>query len=496
MFFGLILCLAVVVSFSFPKNSYAQQCRAFEQIIVKLRQPLYGYPSVWDASYGSKEGKKVEFDSVLYMEGGTALLVGRQFTGKADVDKIAFIELNRRGRPMREQFFDAELNERPVKMLRHKDGFFVLSSFETPGRIEGQAVQHKSTGRVKFSWYDNDLQLLDKKVISSEEYDLTAQAITGTLSGEGFVVVLRAENIMDKNDIHGVVAEYDNHGNEVWKRSYRVGIPNRLSMVKRVDERSYVAVGKIQTKENEYSGWAMKLDKTGAILWQKSYRMGASGDFKDVIVKEPTDSFSQPLFTFSGTVRPTDGKGEAAWVMRTDSLGQQTWQRYFRMDDHNLSADWIVDYGDGRMLLTVNARRETGTDARDHVRMLALSPRGVLLSDESYIEGYRANATDFIIGPRKERIISAYTEIDRNAPERMDPIRVFGINKDQQEEEKKEQEEEKKTEQYLEFSQDFSSIMGDNEKTYKRPKKDVLKNGWVLLAPALDRYIDPCAPKE
>lgn len=485
-----LLKIIVFLSFLFigialPQSLHAQQCEPFDEIIVTLRDPSFGQPTVWEATYKRGDSTPVEFYSILYQSKRTAIVIGKRLNAKAS-NELFFIEINRRGRVLREVLYPAMPEEVPKKMFRHNDRIVVLSDYIQPKETGGPSYEKTAERKVKLSFYDDEFVQKDEIIIQDPEHNLTAQSITKNSAGDGFIIVMQAENVKDKKDKHSVIAEYSVEGKEIWTRSYRVGIPNRITRIKAVDDRSFIAVGQIEALESMDSGWVMKLDKSGAILWQQTYRRGAEADVQDVVILDPNTSFSQPSFLFLGNVKPNDGSKESTWVVRTDSLGQVLWQRYFRVENHAFKSRWLHDYGDGRVLVIGNAEADKDDDnGRNHIRMLSLSPRGIILGDEAYIEGFDSKAIDFIPGPNKERIVASQVSIDVNAVERLDPIQVLGIGREDQPEEE--------VDEFFEFSEEFSMIVKQVQKD-TRKRQDIRKKGWVLIAPALDRYTDPCLP--
>lgn len=486
----LVLSLICACVLSVP--AMAQQCTPFFEIIVTLKPPEFGFPSVWDTAYKRDYDKaNIELDTVLYLEEGTALVAGR----KRDIVsgqtiRIVFAELNRRGRELREVFYKPEYKEVPVKMIRDGEGYLVVSGFELRDYEVDLSDPHAPRKRIKLTWFDKDLKRLKEQVVKHDEYDYSAYGVIRSLEQDGFMLLAQAVSRKDEADNHSVLIEYSKDGSELWKRSYRVGIPNKIRSVKVVDDRSYIAVGRILTDDNIHSGWAMKLDKNGAILWQRTYRRGLSSELSDVIIKHPLDrsnTASQPNFIFSGKSIPVDGGGDAAWLMKTDTLGQPLWQRYFRLDDYSLSAKWLMNYEDGRVNMLVNAIKGQGEEGYNHIRMLSLSPRGVLLGDESYIEGGGVVATDFIEGPKMERIVTAVIDYSSAGyREGEEPIRIVGL---QPKEEKKQD-----PEAFLEFSGGFSDVSEDEDAKVQEERfhHSKIEKGWILVAPALDAYTDPC----
>ena len=165
-----------------------------------------------------------------------------------------------------------------------------------------------------------------------------------------------------------------------------------------------------------------------------------------------------------GDSTPSDGGLDATWLMAIDALGEPQWQRYFRRPDFELSGFGLMRNEDGRVVVAMNAKADEGTGHRNHVRMLILSPRGVIVEDESYIEGVQAKGNDFVRGWNGERIVTATIESDS------EPVAEDMVGDD-----------------FI-----VSEAIGDKNSS---GKKDRVSKGWVFVATALDPYNDPCSIK-
>jgi len=254
-------------------------------------------------------------------------------------------------------------------------------------------------------------------------------------------------------------------GQQVWRRAYRPGIPNRIEGLGDGGDGGYIAVGRIKIDDGRNAGWVMKLGADGTVLWQRIFPRGAGAVLSRAVYASDMSGHEGHGFLLLGTSVPLDGGSNAAWLLAVDSLGEPQWQRYIRHPDFSFSPFGIDRAADGRVTVALNAKAVDGSGHRDHVRMLALSPRGVIIGDEAYIEGIQAEGRDYVSGWNGERIVTATIESDVGAG----GAEMVGDD-------------------FLVTKSDAVSEAGAKN---GRP----VSEGWIFVATALDPYDDPCMIK-
>ncbi|MCB9989616.1 MAG: hypothetical protein H6868_09860 [Rhodospirillales bacterium] len=448
--FSLILAIGIM-----PGTARAQICEATYEMIVSLLLPRFGFPTVWDATYGDRD-HMVQLTTGLPLENGTILAAGRKLDKESyQPTEIVLTELNRRGRSLREQAVPAKPGENPVKMIPLEKGYILVSSIKSGARNE--------RGQVRVSWYDKDLKPTKDKLLSDSNFDYEALGVVAATEGNGFIVIVRASKHTDPEDRNGLLIRLTPMGGVVWKRAYRPGIPNAIHSLSPVDDASYIAAGEIQMEDGRMGGWVLKLGYDGTILWQRTYPRGAGAVLNDGAYFERPDNETNG-FVMLGDSTPLDDGHNAAWIMAIDPLGEVLWQRYYRHADFAFSGKALMVTPEGRFNLLLNAStEENDPELRDHIRMVSLSPRGVLLEDEAYIEGRQAKAMDFVPGPNGERVVTATIESDAKPP----PI-----------------------EEILEEDKTGQPAEQTDEAEVKPPPP--VQEGWVFIGTALDPYNDPC----
>ena len=435
----------------------AQMCDTAFEAIITLHPPRLGVPTVWDATYAQKEGM-VQLASGVPKQEGTVMALGRTLAKEqSKPEQIVLAEINRRGRVLKEQMYPVKEAEMPVKMIPLKAGYLAVSN--------RQGGAKKDRHAVRLAWYGAEGIYRHEKILQDDTYDYDSMGTLAAADEEGFVVIIHAVNHGLENDQHGLLIRFSSDGRELWKRAYRPGIPNQIAGVNALDDGGYLATGRIKLDDGRMAGWVMKLGHDGTVLWQRTYPRGKFSVLRRAAqVPALTTGHEGRGFLVLGDSTPIDGGPDATWLMAVDVLGEPQWQRYFRRPDYELSGFGLMRNEDGRIIVAMNAKAMDGGGHRSHVRMLILSPRGVIVEDESYIEGVQAKGNDFVRGWNGERVVTATIESDST------PVAEDMVGDD--------------------FIVAQAVGAADGQK-----KQEQVSKGWVFVATALDPYNDPCEIK-
>lgn len=451
----LILLILVLGLSGMP--AYAQvSCDTPYEVIVTLRPPRLGVPTVWESTYG-KEDKMVQMESGVPVAGGTVMTVGRTLSqDHFTPENTVLAEINRRGRVLTEKMYPAKDAEMPVKILAVKNGYIVMSN------IRGGS--NKDRRLVRLSWFDKEGNYKKDRLIEDVSYDYDGTSLARAAEEDGIIVVVHSINHKLESDQHGMIFRFAPDGREIWQRAYRPGIPNQIYGIEPIDDGSYIAMGRIRMDDGRMAGWAMKLGFDGTVLWQRTYPRGAFSAFRYAVTAGHED---RRHFILLGESMPLDKGPKAAWLMVVDATGEPQWQRYFRRPDTAFSPVGLMRIADGRLIVPLNAKPLEDSAHNEHVRMLVLSSRGTIVEDETYIAGTQARATDFVPGWNGERVVVATIETQKTPLDiKMTPDGFAVVRKE--------------------------DAAANPDAPPPAEKEKPALEGWVFVATALDPYDDPC----
>lgn len=388
------------------------------------------------------------FETAAVLENGNVLAGGFLYDETDPDDTRGLIaEINRRGRIIHQNRHPGlgNLTIRKI-VLKEKGGFLAAGTkILPPAKTGGKAEK-----TIRLAHYAADGTVETEKLLQDPDYDLSFEGLSLSTDGGGLVLAVAARSRTNPADERGIVYRVKPDGSVIWKRSYDPGLGNRFTNVATTADslgnQGYVVTGMIRTADKRAVGLAMKLDADGKLMWQKQYPRGAGAILRAVA------SYGTGDIVVTGDIEPYgDSRPRSAWVMRINGEnGEPVWQRYFTVPEYRLYGRDIVAVPDGRASSLFDAEY-IGTADKDKTqgsmaRLLALSPRGEILGDESFTQGTGGRGEGLILGPRRLRLLTGYATM---------------------------------------------TPRGDDK---SRPANYNTEDGWIVMASSLEPYTDPCLP--
>ncbi len=372
----------------------AQKCYADAEVITKLRKPQIGSYNMWDTVYGLRADID-RFVGGMASVSKNAVVVGERFFEEGDDITLVMAELDRRGRVVWEKEHDVKGLRKIMKLLPNKGGYIVVAD-----QKEG-----KSRNKIWIGFFDLNGGLVKTKTISDKKFNLFAQDMIVAHDEKGFLLAATAQGRGYESGGYAVLYRLNSKAQVLADRAYMPGLENRILGLSHGDGPYYMATGFIRSEDGRKTGWALKLDKDSAIVWQRQYPRGLaaqihiSADYKD------------PYFVAIGDAEPSDRKNRAGWVMMLSSEdGSIAWQRYYTGDFDFHGRD-VIAHDDGQLSVLLDAEKAPESEGSEYARVLTLSPRGVLLLSDTYYNSEGVGAYDLFLGPNQERILAGYSDV-------------------------------------------------------------------------------------
>lgn len=413
-----------------------RKCRLFGQQIVTLREPQFGGAVVWAKTY-EESGMDV-FSDVLPLSGGHVLAAGSFSADKKDADEYPL--LVRYDDRMRVVFQVRDKTSDPhsiIKVVWAGEG-------DDTAAVFGNTTNKAGDQGVFVSFYDPKGKKIREQTFLDAGQKLFARGFVARAKNDGYLAVIQSVSVDDPQNQRGVVYKLSSSGDLVWKRSYQTGYSTVFQGITSSKEGEYILSGQIVTDKDlaRAAGWILRIDEDGNILSQKTYPRGASAAFLSVARAKDGSLFSV------GKSRPLGG-GEktktGAWVMKMTADGTPIWQRFY-VGDYDYEARDLILYDDGRVAVLLNAGAMKTDKLRSHARIMTFTPLGSIEQLDDFTEGQHARALRMVAGPNGTRILSGFAQ--------------GGFGDDQ--------------------------AAGEAAPTYTY-------DGWLLSAPALDPYHNPCS---
>jgi len=430
--FSILLLLGAFLPALLPAPAAAQKCTPDYEVITNLRKPDIGSYNVWDMIYGERAPLEDFVAGLKVAEGGNVVVAGER-RGYDEADAIVIlVEIDRRGRMVWEQAHIVE-NLRRIKLMLHdKNGYIVM----------GEKKAGRKKRQVWLGFFDGKGALLREKTISAKKGNLYGHDLIRSIDGKGFVLAAMLEG-QGADDSRGrgraVLYKLSSKGDVISQRSYTPGLENAILGLTAEDGEYYIGVGYSRTEDGRKAGWIIKVNKDGNIIWQRQYPRGLLGSLQ--VVSDYTDGY----IVVAGEAEPSNRKNRAGWVMMLNGdNGDIAWQRYYTGALDFTGRDLIAQK-DGQISVMLTTENQTKEKNPEYVRVLTLSPRGVVLLSDSYYNSENARGNDMFLGQNNERIIAGY-----------------------------------------------SDVVYSEEDPEAEPKIVVSREGWVLAGAPAEPYDDPC----
>ncbi|MGH1399416.1 MAG: hypothetical protein ACRBCT_09400 [Alphaproteobacteria bacterium] len=414
----------------FAPPAMAQQCATTPEAIIKLRIPEIGAFSLWEKEYGKPEFDE-QFTSGFARKNGHVIAAGERKT--ADKTHLIIAELDQRGRKVWEAEHTPKSLQRVVKTFAHKDGFIILAAQKDAAWI---------------GMFDFEGALKSQKRIAIPNMSITPHDLVPAPRGKGFVMA--ASTTGQDGAPYSLFIRLNTKFQRTAKRSYQTGLANEvLRLIPH--EHGLIGAGYMKDDHGRETGWLLRFEEDGAIGWQKQFPRG-NGARLNGLKKYETDR----IIAY-GEATPAGNGDTAGWIMLTDAdSGDIQWQRYYtskkyayRITNADINNDGLIsilldgkthsDKQSGNDVIKDQAGRALGNRS-DYVRLMTLNPRGVIFDSMHFFHGEGADASTLIRGKKQERI-----------------------------------------------------LIGASDIHYENAIKTIKsREGWIVAAPALEPYTDPC----
>lgn len=378
-------------------QSPLQNCALRPELIFEMGEAEYGAYNVWDAVYGEMNTDE-GFSSGVVVESGNVVAAGEKASFGKEGKVLQLVEFDQRGRVVWEAEHAVEGLFGIKKMLSVPGGFAVM----------GTVKDKKSRSSVWLGFFDRGGKILDRKKIEVNGNSLLPDDVILQTDGKGFLLSA-AEGDEKKEIFHAVLYHLDMKGRVKDRQSYMPGLDNRVSSISPVGKNQYIASGYLRGEDGRITGWMLRLNADGSLVWQRQYPRGSMAG----IVKSM--AFTGENVLAVGETKPSGGGLSAGWVMMIDGgTGDVIWQRYYTADMNQSAIDILVNMeGLASVMLAVTKTLgvENTEGKKDYIRLLTVNARGELAKSDEYFSAEGAQAAQMIGGRAGERIVLGRSDI-------------------------------------------------------------------------------------
>jgi len=184
---------------------------------------------------------------------------------------------------------------------------------------------------------------------------------------KGFIVV-GAQTYNVGGDKETQIIRFSEDGNEVWKKTVRMGTNDFPEKIIKTKDGNYVIVGDSWVHDIDgYVVWMLKIDGNGNEMWKKFYK-GKNGYEYHVISAFQTKDGG---YVVGGYVYPAEREGNAwiikkdgdAWIVKFDKNGNKVWEKIWGGSKYD-DVTSIVQTEDGGYIVAGNTESKGGEKKR------------------------------------------------------------------------------------------------------------------------------------
>ncbi|MBK6542526.1 MAG: T9SS type A sorting domain-containing protein [Flavobacteriales bacterium] len=178
-----------------------------------------------------------------------------------------------------------------------------------------------------------------ERAVGGSGSDYTAD-VEQTIDGGYIAAGSTHSNNGDVSGNHGGddlwVVKLDATGALIWQKPLGGSLDDRAYSIEQTSDGGYVAAGYTTSNNGDVTGyhggddmWVVKLDASGTLLWQKALG-GSDGDYAQTILRTSDNGYIIAGQTSSNDGDVTGNHGDRDfWIVKLDSAGTVLWQKTF-----------------------------------------------------------------------------------------------------------------------------------------------------------------------
>ena len=345
-------------------------CLGVYEEIVPLRVPDFNQSAMWKKTSGVKGIERPR--SILPVVDFGQIAIGAsatydEKTGLAS-PQIQMVRTDKNGKIIVEQWVPIKNLKTVADAILLKDRIVVLSQ-----------LGNEKDDSIGLSFLNGVGQEKSSRIITDTAVRLVPKSIMSIVGGTKMVIAAEAISRKNPNDSYTVLIWTDKDGKKISQKEYLPGVQNKPEYIGRLGDGEIVVTGRVKAEDGRDAGWVLRLSQKGDILYQRPYARGG-----DSVIRRAV-SLGNGNMIVVGDALPSLSGDKAAWIMRINSEGNIVWQKYLT-GGYSYSGVDIVALADGRLNVLL-AGKPTEKGGRAYARVVTLSMDGVVIGDESFLEG-------------------------------------------------------------------------------------------------------------
>jgi len=283
----------------------------------------------WDGMFGG--GLCDTARSVRQTSDGGYIIAGTTQSFGAGSHDAWLIKTDSNGTKEWDKTFGSSGYEEGYSVQQTTDGGYILSGFAFSMASHGDGLLVKTDSDGNEEWY---------KMIGDDSGRQDARSVQQTNDG-GYIVAGEASSLgalyydlwLAKTDMNGTVE---------WSKQFAGLGDDHAYSVQQTSDGGYVIVGHTKPMPGSTEAWLIKTDSNGTEEWNKTF--GGSRSDKAYSVQQTSDGG----YIVAGATASFGDGGYDVWLIKTDSNGNQEWNKTFGGSssyDHGRSVQQTSDGG-------------------------------------------------------------------------------------------------------------------------------------------------------
>jgi hypothetical protein len=321
--------------------------RYFNAVIVMLVLSIFtgsagAVPAEdWNKTFGGTGENHAVYAGQTQDEG--YILAG--YAGAAQAGNLVWlIETDGKGNMLWNRSFSRGDSNTASSAQKTTDGGYILSGYTGQNTSSYKAWLIKTDSNGSEQW---------NKTFGKSGFDV-ASSVQQSVDG-GYIIAGRKRSRPDRiseDDFDAWLIKTDANGSEMWNRTYGGTGRDEIASIRLTSDGGYILAGGTNSYRGSWGdAWLVKVDKNGNEQWNRTYY----GAHSIVQTASSAQETADGGYIISGIIFPivdspqTEMRSDA-WLIKTDSTGNEQWNRTFGGKDENRALS-ILQVSDGGYVL-------------------------------------------------------------------------------------------------------------------------------------------------